>query len=170
MWVLAILSRRRLAGRRIDWTVIGACLVLAVGLVILVTGVLAGVTGDERNGLPDAVESVTPVPEATQALSQTSVFVDLLPEHYGRLEIDGVEIETVNIADVVQGPAEAGSQVELPKTTIYEPGNATLTFTPSSGAPIEEFATGRHTVKLTYWSLVDGPTQARTYTWTFDVV
>jgi hypothetical protein len=139
-------------------------------VVILVTGVFAGVTGDERNGLPAAVESVNPVPEATQTLSQSSVFVDLLPEHYGRLAIDGTEIETVNIADIVTGPTEAGTQVELPKTTIYEPGNATLTFTPSDGAPIEQFTTGRHTVKLTYWSLADGPAKARTYTWTFDVV
>lgn len=143
---------------------------LAAGIAIVLTGVLAGVTGDERAGLPDAVESVTPVPEAVQTLSQASVFVDLRPEHYGRLTIDGIEIETVNLADVVTGPAEAGSQVDLPKTTIYEPGNATLTFTPTSGAAIEEFTTGRHTVKLTYWPLIDGPSKARTYTWTFDVV
>lgn len=165
-----MLSRRRFAGRRIDWTVVAACLVLTVGVAIVVSGVLKGVTGDERAGLPAAVESVTPVPEATQTLSQTSVIVDLLPEHYGRLTIDGAEIETINIADVVTGPAEAGSQVQLPKATIYEPGNATLTFTPTAGAPIEEFATGRHTVKLTYWRLEDGPAKARTYTWTFDVV
>jgi len=172
--VLGILSNRRqrgrLAGRRIDWTVVLACFVLTAGAAVLVGGVLAGVTGDERAGLPEAIESVNPVPEAVQTLSQSSVFVDLRPEHYGRLTIDGIEIETVNIDDVVRGPATPGSQVDLPKVTIYEPGNATLTFTPSAGAPIERFTTGRHTVKLTYWPLIDGPTAARTYTWTFDVI
>ena len=170
MAVLGILSRRRVAGRRLDWSVIAACFVLAVGVALVVRGVLGGVTGDERAGLPDAVESVTPVPEAAQTLSQTSVFVDLRPEHYGTLTIDGIEIETVNIADVTRANPEPGQQVVLPKTTIYEPGNATLTFTPSEGAPIEEFGTGRHTVKLTYWPLLDGPGSARSYTWTFDVV
>lgn len=170
MVVLGILSRPRVAGRRIDWTVVAACLVLALGVALLVSGVLGGVTGDERAGLPDAVESVNPVPEATQALSQSSVFVDLLPEHYGTLTIDGIEIETASLADIVIAPADDGMQVELPQVTIYEPGNATLTYTPSDGAPIEQFTTGEHTVKLTYWPLMDGPSKARTFTWTFDVV
>lgn len=147
-----------------------ACFVLAVGVALAVRGVLGGVTGDERAGLPPAVESVVPVPEAAQTLSQASVVVDLLPAHYGTLTIDGNEIETVSVADIVVGPAEPGTQVDLPKVTIYEPGNATLTFTPSEGAPVEQFRSGRHTVKLTYWALADGPTAARTYTWTFDVV
>jgi hypothetical protein len=158
------------ARQRVDWTVVVACLVLAIGVAILVFGVLGGVTGDERAGLPEAVESVTPVPEAAQALSQTAVFVDLLPDYYGHLTIDGVEIETRDIADVVLATPTAGAQVELPPVTIYEAGNATLTYTPAAGAPIEEFDQGLHTVRLTYWPISEGASAARTFTWTFEVV
>jgi hypothetical protein len=160
----------RQARRRVDWTIVVACLVLAAGVASLVFGVLGGVTGDERSGLPEAVESVTPVPEAAQALAQTAVIVDLLPDHYGQLTIDGIEIETRNIADVVLATPADGSQVELPPVTIYEAGNATLTFTPSAGAPIEEFDQGLHTVRLTYWPISEGRSAARSFTWTFEVV
>jgi hypothetical protein len=156
--------------KRLDWTIVVASLVLAAGVATLVFGVLGGVTGDDRAGLPEAVESVTPVPEAAQALSQTAVFVDLLPDYYGQLTIDGVDIETRDIADVVLATPSDGAQVELPPVTIYEAGNATLTFTPAAGAPIEEFAQGLHTVRLTYWPISEGPAAARTFTWTFEVV
>ena len=155
---------------RLDWTIVVASLVLAAGVAILVFGVLGGVTGDERAGLPEAVESVTPVPEAAQALSQTAVFVDLLPDHYGQLTIDGIEIETRDIADVVLATPSDGAHVELPPVTIYEAGNATLTFTPAAGAPIEEFDQGLHTVRLTYWPISEGRAAARIFTWTFEVV
>lgn len=171
------LQRRRAdpAGRRrwrerIDWSIVVACLVLGAGVAFIVFGVLGGVTGDERARLPEAVESVTPVPNAAQALSQTSVFVDLLPEYTGELTIDGVTIPTVNIADVAVQNPRPGSQVQLPPVTIFEAGNATLTFTPSAGAPIEEFSQGLHTVRLSYWPVTEGPRAARVFTWTFEVV
>ena len=53
---------------------------------------------------------------------------------------------------------------------MYEPGNATLTYTPSEGAPIETFEPGAHTVSVIYWASVDGRATARTYSWTFNVV
>lgn len=154
-------------GRKLDKRVILACFVVAVGVTFVARGLLVSVTGDDRAHLPAAVESVAPVPEAVQAFSGTSVFVDLVTGYTGELAIDGVTIESVNINDVPRVP---GQQVDLPLKTIYEPGNATLTFTPEAGAPIDEFPDGQHTVRLTYWPLAEGRQSARTYTWTFTVV
>jgi len=155
---------------RADKSIAIACLVVALGVAFVARGVMAGVTGDDRAGLPVAIESVSPVPQATQAFAGTSVFVDLLPGYSGELTIDGVTIETVALDDLVSQSPSSGSQVSLPPVTIYEAGNATLTFTPSANAPIEAFSEGEHTVRLSYWLVVDGRQAARTYQWTFTVV
>ncbi len=156
--------------RRIDRSVALVTLVVAVGFVIVVNGVLSGVTGDDRAALPPLIESVSPVPEAVQVLSQSNVFVDLAADHTGVLIIDGVEIETVNVDQIGVLAAEPGQQIDLPPVTIYEPGNATLTFTPNEDAPIQEFTEGRHRVEVLYWRVDEGRSRARSYTWTFDVV
>ena len=57
----------------------------------------------------------------------------------------------------------------LPPTTIYEPGNATLTFDPSENAAISSFSQGVHVVTLLYWPLLEGRTSARSFSWTFEV-
>ena len=58
----------------------------------------------------------------------------------------------------------------LPPKAIFEPGNVTISYTPIEGGPIEEFTTGLHTATVLYWLAADGPTRARSYTWTFYVV
>lgn len=141
--------------------------IVALGFLLMIRGVLSGVTGDDRAPLPDAIESVNPVPDAVQVLNQTSVFVDLAPGFTGEYVIDGIAIDTVNVDELGGVEIEPGQQLDLPPVTIYEPGNATLTFTPSSQAPIEEFVEGEHQVILRYWLVEDGPARARTFTWTF---
>lgn len=153
--------------RRVDRTLLLICAVIALGTVLVIRGVLTGVTGDDRIKLPDQVESVVPVPDAVQALSQTNIFVDLATSYTGVLVIDGVEIPTVNVAELQASP---GEQVDLPPVTIFEPGNATLTFTPSEDGVIDEFASGPHQVTLVYWRADEGRERARTFTWTFNVV
>jgi hypothetical protein len=156
--------------RRIDPSVAIVCAVVAGGFVLVLNGVLSGVTGDDRAPLPPLIESVSPVPQAVQVLSQSNVFVDLAADHTGRLVIDGEPIETVNVDEIGSLAVEPGQQVDLPPVTIYEPGNATLTFTPNDGAPIEEFLEGEHVVQVIYWRIDEGPERARSYTWTFTVV
>lgn len=156
--------------RRIDRTLLLASLVVAVGLALVVRGVLVGITGDDRANLPELVEQVVPVPDAVQVLSQSNVFVDLAPDHTGVLVIDGVEIPTVAVDEIGSVAIEPGQQVDVPAVTIYEPGNATLTFTPSADAPIEEFVDGVHEVQVIYWRIDQGRQRARSYTWTFTVV
>ncbi len=159
--------RRR---RRPDRTTTLMILLLLVGSLLVARGVLVGITGDDRADLPTYIESVEPVPEAVQVLNQSNVFVDLAEGYTGVLVIDDVEIETVNIDELGDTDVEPGQQVELPPVTRYEPGNATLTFTPSSAAPISQFVDGEHTVEVIYWLIADGRQFARSYTWTFTVV
>lgn len=156
--------------RRLDKAVVIACFFLALGVAFVARGLLVSVTGDDRTPLPANIEQVTPVPEAVQALSQTQVFADLADNFTGAFSIDGVDIETVSIRDVASENPQPGQQTALPPVTIFEPGNATLTFVPSSGAPIESFSQGVHTVVLRYWNTEDGENTARTFTWTFNVV
>jgi hypothetical protein len=156
--------------RRVDRPLLIVSFVIAVGLVFVARGLLVGVTGDERANLPATVESVTPVPDAEQALAQTNVVVDLAPGHTGVLVIDGIEIPTVDLSSVQTALVEPGQQVSIPPVTVYEPGNHTLTYTPSANGPIDRFTSGVHRVQVIHWLVTEGRERARTFTWQFNVV
>lgn len=160
----------RPARRRIDRGLLVASAAIAFGLVAVIIGVAVSVTGDDATNLPDEIESIGPVPDAVQVLSQTGVTVDLVTGYTGVLVVDGVELPTVDLGEVGRIDVEPGQQVSLPPATIYEPGNATLSFTPTDGAPIETFETGLHRVQLIYWLIEEGRGQASSYVWTFNVV
>ena len=153
--------------RRIKWQQLVVSLVIAGCLVAIGVAVSIAVTGREGQGLPIAVESIDPVRGARQVPSQTAIVVDLSTGYTGVLVIDGLELETVNVEDVQN--ATPGKQVTLPPTTIYEPGNATLTFDPSENAAITDFSQGVHVVTLLYWPLLEGRGSARSFAWTFEV-
>jgi hypothetical protein len=155
---------------KFDKTLLVVSLIVGLGLALVTRGLFIGVTGDERSNLPDAIERVDPVPDAEQALSQTSVFVDLAAGFTGALVIDGVAIETIDVSEAADDQVEPGQQVVLPPGAVYEPGNATLTFIPSAGAPIDEFLDGEHQVTVRYWPLDENEQRARSFTWTFNVV
>jgi hypothetical protein len=159
--------RRR---RRIDRGLLLASAGIAVGLVLVGLGFIVSVTGDEATNLPDEIEGIAPVPDAVQVLSQTSVFVDLLAGYTGVLTIDDVEIATVDLGEIDSSTVEPGQQVDIPSATVYEPGNATLTYTPSEGAPIETFEPGLHRAQVTYWRIEEGRSRAGLYVWTFNVI
>lgn len=160
--------------RRIDWKLLLASFGIALGIVAVVIGFRVAVTGDEQLGLPEGIESLNPVRGATQVLQQTAVFVDLAEGYTGVLVVDGVELPTVSIDELgiqpVGGTSDAGGQISLPAATIYEPGNATLTFVPSDDAPISSFDTGRHEVTVIYWKIEDGRNASRSFRWDFYAV
>jgi hypothetical protein len=163
--------RTRRWRRRPDKQLIIVSLVVAVGLVLVARGIAVGITGDERSNLPDQVEEVDPVPEAVQVLSQTRVFVDLIAGYTGVIVVDGTEIPTVDVGDLaVEQNLQPGQQIDLPPETIYEPGNATLTFTPGDGALITELTSGLHKAQVIFWKVDEGRQRPRSYTWTFTVV
>ena len=149
-------------------------LVIAGGIVMVVLGFMSSVTGRKALALPPTIEDIDPVRGAVRVPAQTEVFVDLLAGYTGVLVIDGVELETVDPNDPndpnAPAPVAAGQQVTLPPTTIYERGNATLTFVPSKRAKIESFAQGTHTATVIFWKIIGGSRQrSSTYTWTFSV-
>ncbi len=113
---------------------------------------------------------MAPVPDAEQALAQTNVFADLAPGYTGVLVIDGVEIETVDLSEVQASPVEPGEQVSIPPVTVFEPGNSTLTYTPSSNGPVPRFDPGVHRVEVIHWRVDEGRQRARSFTWQFVVV
>jgi hypothetical protein len=161
-------------GRRIDWKLLFASFGIALGIVAVVVGFRVAVTGDEQLGLPEGIESLNPVRGATQVLQQTAVFVDLAEGYTGVLVVDGVELPTVSLDEIgiqpIGGTSDPGGQVSLPAATIYEPGNATLTFVPSDDAPISTFDTGRHEVTVIYWKIEDGRVASRSFRWDFYAV
>lgn len=144
-----------------------ASFIIAVCLVGIGVGVSIAVTGRDRQGLPDAIEEIDPLRAASQVPSQTQVFVDLQAGFTGVLVIDGLELVTINVDEVRD--KTPGREVELPPTTIYEAGNATLTFDPSPESSISEFSQGEHLVKVIYWKVIEGRSRARSYTWSFTV-
>jgi hypothetical protein len=163
-------ARRR---RKIDRGLLAASLAIAAGLLLVGFGVFVSVTGDDALDLPDEIEAISPVPDAVQVLSQTNVVVDLASGYTGVLVIDDVEIETVDLGEIDQVGAievDPGRQVEIPPVTVFEPGNSTLTFTPSEAAAISEFSTGLHRVQVIYWRIDEGRSSASSYTWVFNVV
>jgi hypothetical protein len=160
--------------RRVDVRLMLASFGIAIGVVVVVLGVLRSVTGREQQGLPDAIETIDPIRGATQVPQQTRVFVDLVNGYEAIMLIDGLELDVFSLdGDVGQAPPALGGDQEeviVPPGAIYEPGNNTLTFTPGPSQPIEAFRTGLHTVTIRYWLTADGPGRFRTFNWTFYVV
>jgi hypothetical protein len=164
------MARRRSDRRRLDRGLLVASLAVATGLVLVGYGVAVSITGDEGYDLPDAIESIEPVPGAVQVLTQTPVFVDLQSGYTGVLVVNDVEIETVNLDELGSIAVEPGRQVDIPPVTLYEPGNATLTFRPAAGAAVEEFETGLQRVQVIFWRIDEGRERASSYSWTFTTV
>jgi hypothetical protein len=159
--------------RRIDRGLLLASLAIAFGLVLVAFALTTALTGDDGVERPEAIESVQPVENAVQVLQQERVVVDLLPGYEARLVIDGIELPTTVIGQSDVDPFEPrapGQQVDLPTTAVFDPGNAVISFQPVEGALIESFSQGIHEVRVIYWRIEEGPEQALSYRWEFNVV
>jgi hypothetical protein len=160
-------------GRRLDRGLLIASLAIAVGLLLIIFGFTTALTGDDGIDRPEAIESVQPVENAVQVLQQERVVVDLQAGYEARLVIDGIELPTTVIGQSDVDPFEQpapGQQVDLPTTAVFDPGNAVISFQPVEGAPIESFTEGLHEVQVIFWKIEDGPEQALSYRWEFNVI
>ena len=155
-------ERVRIRLRRPQLSLLLASFIIAISLVAIGIGISIAVTGVDRQGLPKEIEEISPLRAASQVPAQTQVFVDLQTGFTGVLIIDGLELETVNL-DEVRGRGKPGQEVRVPPTTIFEPGNATLTFDPSPESTISEFSQGEHLVKVIFWKVLEGRGRARSY-------
>lgn len=160
-------SRGRRGRRRLDRASLVVSFAIATGLVLIAVGFSVGITGDARVEYPPEIERVDPVPNSVSVLAQSSIFVDLQQGYTGVLVINGVEIPTFRIGEV---EVEPGRQVEIPPVTVFEPGNATLTFRPSPGAPVERFENGMQIVEVIYWREDIGRQRAESFVWEFNVL
>ncbi len=159
--------------RRVDRGLLIASLVIAVGLILVVFAMTTALTGNDGIDRPEAIESIQPVENAVQVLQQERVVVDLLPGYEARLVIDGIELPTTVIGQSDVDPFEQpapGQQVDLPTTAVFDPGNAVISFQPVEGALIESFSEGIHEARVIYWRIEDGPEQALSYRWEFNVI
>lgn len=156
--------------KRLDKKLLVASLLIAIGLVLIGFAVSRGVTGNEAAHLPAAVEEITPVFDAIQVPQQTTVVADLANGYQGRLVIDDVALPTIRADEVDSQDVKPGEQVKIPPGVRFEPGNATLSFTPGAGQAIKNFDAGRHTVVVIYWRTIEGERTARSYTWSFTTV
>lgn len=152
--------------RRVNTRLLVCSFLIALGAVVVVFGVLRGLTGEARTNLPALIQSVDPLPGAQTVPDQTRIFVDLQAGYTGVLVIDDLELPTEPLSSLAPAP---GQQARIPLTTIYEEGNATLTYQPTPGAPIESLRQGVHTVKVLYWEVTEGRSAARTFQWSFTV-
>ena len=115
--------------RPVDRGLLAASLGIALGVVAIGYALFTATSASDRE-LPEGVESVLPVQDAPQALAQTQVIVDLAEGYLGEMTIDGTALETIRLDEVGSSARTGRSQIELPPGAVYEPGNATLTFTP----------------------------------------
>jgi hypothetical protein len=159
--------------RRLDRGLLIASLAIAGGLVLIIFGFTTALTGDDGIDRPEAIESVQPVENAVQVLQQERVVVDLQAGYEARLVIDGIELPTTVIGQSDVDPFEQpapGQQIDLPTTAVFDPGNNVISFQPVEGAPIESFTEGLHDVQVIFWKIEDGPEQALSYRWEFNVI
>ena len=159
--------------RRIDRGLLLASLAIACGIVLIIFGVTTALTGNDGIDRPDAIESLQPVENAVQVLQQERVVVDLQSGYEARLIIDGIELPTTVIGQSDVDPFEQpapGQQVDLPTTAVFDPGNNVISFQPVEGAPIESFTEGLHEVQIIFWRIEEGPEQALSYRWEFNVI
>ena len=160
-------------GRQLDRGLLIASLAIAVGLLLIIFGFTTALTGDDGIDRPEAIESVQPVENAVQVLQQERVVVDLQAGYEARLVIDGIELPTTVIGQSDVDPFEQpapGQQIDLPTTAVFDPGNSVISFQPVEGAPIESFTEGLHDVQVIFWKIEDGPEQALSYRWEFNVI
>ncbi|NBR92964.1 MAG: hypothetical protein EBT46_05715, partial [Actinobacteria bacterium] len=91
------------------------------------------------------------------------IIIDFVVGYEATLTIDGIALPVTRLDELSAsgGALSPGSQVELPPTAVYDPGNHVLSFQPQMGALIEEFSQGEHIAVVTYWKTLDGPEKSR---------
>ena len=140
---------------------------LGFGAVFIWLGANSAVTGRDAMRIPAVIEEMSPGP-GDEVLQQSQVSVDFIDGYEARLSIDGIALDTTRLDELsATASANPGSQVDLPPTAIWDPGNFIISYTPQQGAPIESFSQGTHKVTVTFWKLVDGEQKSRSFSWEF---
>jgi hypothetical protein len=153
------------AGRRLNLGRLGASLLIAGALALIIYGFASAQTGDDAVEIHDpAIERVVPSP-GSLVLRQSQVGIDLAPGYRGVLIIDGNELPT----DDAQAPGAATSSPSSNLGAVFDLGLNTVLYLPREGAILPDFAPGDHRITAVYWKLDETRDQARTFSWPFKV-
>ena len=126
------------------------------------------VTGDEVTNLPSGVEEHHARPSTPcRSPSRPTSIVDLADGYEGRLIIDGIALPTIRQDEIGTIDVEPGEQVDVPPGVVFEPGNATLTFTPGDEQADRQLRRRRAHREGHLLEDHRGRGRARSYTWTF---
>lgn len=162
--------------RRFDRGLLIASIVLATGIVLIGYAALSSVTGDDRTNLPEAIERISPLPDAINVPNQSPIIVDLADGHTGRLIVDGQVFEAPGSGALQVGAVtattspEPGTQIVRQPGLTFDPGSNVLQLTPGEQIGIARWSVGLHLVTVEYWPIVDGPEQSQAYRWQFTIV
>ena len=147
---------RRPPARRVDRKLLAASLAIAVGLVLIGVALSRSVTGDEAADLPERDRGDQPLPP-----SRPGAAADAGRRRPRRGLRGPADHRRRRPGDDPPRRARLGRRRarragRRATGAVFEPGNATLTFTPGDGAPIERFDPGSHTVTVIYWRTDEG--------------
>lgn len=142
--------------------------IVGAGLALIIAGFNSATTGRDAQRIPDAIERMNPGPD-DRVPQQSQIVVDFVEGYEATLTIDDVELTVTRLDEITaEGNAlKPGSQVNIPPTAIYDPGNFAISFLPQPDAPFERWSQGEHEAVVRYWKIADGPSAARTFRWTF---
>jgi hypothetical protein len=158
-------AERRFALGRFDLRRLGASVLIAGALALIVWGFASAETGDQAVEINDpAIERVLPNPGAL-VLRQSQVGADLATGYRGILIIDGQEIPTQD----AQATGQPNNDASVNFDAVFDLAQNTVLFVPRQGATIEQFSPGEHQVTLVYWKLDESRDSARTFSWKFKV-
>jgi len=143
--------------------------VVGIGLAFIIFGFNAATTGRDAQQLPAAVERMSPGP-GDQVPQQSQIVVDFVDGYDAILIVDNLELPKTRLDELTaQGNSlRPGSQVNIPPTAIYDPGNYVISFLPQPGAPFERWTQGEHVAEVVYWKIAEGRSTARSFRWTFE--
>lgn len=101
----------------------------------------------ENNGLPIAIQSVSPA-QGDEVLSQVDIVVDLATGYTGELELNGMAIP----------------EAELQRVD----GLNLFSYRPGPGKQVETLLPDQNCARVTAWQISSGPEQTQIYTWCFN--
>jgi hypothetical protein len=158
-----------MARRRLDPHKLVLSLGFAIGLVLVIFAFTSARTGDDTPHIDNpAIQALIPNP-GDLVLRQSQVGIDLAPGYTGQLVIDSQALPTQTVVAAQPPPGQTVAPI---LNVRFDPGDNTLLYQPQDvqGAPIREFAAGKHTITARFWKLDEGEGAAQQYTWSFQVV
>jgi len=164
------MPRKKLLPASFNVPALLASMGIALGIVLVIAGLAAAVTGRDALRLPEQIERLSPA-DNEKVLRQSEIMIDFVAGFEAVLIIDGVEIPTTRIDELTENGKQPkpGEQIEIPPIAIYDPGNFTLSYLPQEGGPITELKQGTHQATVLFWKTPNTREKATSYSWKFSV-